>query len=170
MLHLHFVGIITALFIGYRFGDWRNWNKYYPTILFFILGDFIYNVLFHNKMLWLYACPELNHTLIDMTVAFTVFPATVLVFIPYFPKGRLKQAVYILSWTLLGSSAEYTSHILGCFKYDNGWNQYWSILFYMAMFPLLYLHYKKPLLAWFCAIVELMIYLVIFRVDVMRLI
>jgi hypothetical protein len=39
---------IMFLLIGWRFGDWRNLGKYYPTILFLIIGDLLYNVLTYN--------------------------------------------------------------------------------------------------------------------------
>jgi hypothetical protein len=39
---------------------------------------------------------------------------------------------------------EKVSHTLGFFSYHNGWTIWWSLLFNLLMFPLLYLHHKKP--------------------------
>lgn len=170
MDYLHIITVIVSLSTCYIWGDWRRWEKYYPTILFFILGNLVYRILFHNNLLWLYVSPLLNHTLIDILITFTVFPSTLMVFIPNYPRGTSKQVVYIFFWVCLYSAVEYISHILGAFKYDNGWNTLWSILFNISMFSLLYLHYKKPLLAWISAIAELIVCIVIFEANIMNLI
>lgn len=48
--------IIISLFLlaCWKWGNWRNWKEYYPTILYFIIGDLSYKVLFYNKTLWEY--------------------------------------------------------------------------------------------------------------------
>jgi hypothetical protein len=170
MLYWYIIAIVIALLICYKWGDWRHWNKYYPTIQFFIMGDYIYNILFRNNMLWVYVAPALNHTIINMIIGIFVYSSTVMVFIPYYPKGIIKQAAYVLLWVFICTVGEYIAHSLGLFAYVNGWNIAWSITFSTVMFSLLYLHYKKPLLAWVFAIIELIIYLIIFKVDILRLI
>jgi hypothetical protein len=172
MFYFHVSVVIIALLICYKWGDWRHWEKYYSTILFFMIGDFIYLVLFRKTMLWTYNTDILNHTLVNLLVLFTVYPATILLFIPYFPKHKhiVKKAGYILLWVALFGTAEYVSHSLGFFNYHNGWNCGWSIIFSAIMFPLQYLHYHKPLLAWGLALVKLVTFISIFNVDIMSLI
>lgn len=170
MFCFHVFIIIIAILVCYRWGDWRNWQTYYPTILFFMMGDFIYLVLFRKTMLWMYNTDILNHTLVNLLVIFTVYPATILTFIPYFPRSIYSRVGYILLWVTAFSIIEFISHRLGCFIYYNSWNLGWSIIFCIIMFPLQYVHFKKPLMAWFLATIELMVFIIIFDVDLMGLI
>jgi hypothetical protein len=134
------------------------------------MGDLIYCVLFNNNLLWKYITDALNHTLINMLMMATVYPSIILVFIPYFPKLMYKRILYILFWVSIVASVEYISYRLGFFGYHNGWNLGWSTIFTIIMFPLIYIHYKKPLLAWMLAGAELAIFIAIFKVDIINLI
>jgi hypothetical protein len=100
----------------------------------------------------------------------TVYPSVMLVFIPYFPKLIEKKILYILFWVSLVTTVEFISYRLGSFSYDNGWNLGWSLIFTIIMFPLIYLHYKKPLWAWILACAELAIFIAIFKVDIINLV
>ncbi|PIB57799.1 hypothetical protein, partial [Pseudomonas sp. 2822-17] len=51
---IHIVIKLLFLFAAYKWGDWEKWEKYYPTILFFIIGDLLYNFLFYNYPMWLF--------------------------------------------------------------------------------------------------------------------
>jgi hypothetical protein len=170
MFYFHISIVIITLLICYKWGDWRHWKNYYSTILYFMLGDFIYLVLFNKTMLWTYNTDILNHTLINLLIIFTVYPSTILVFLPYYPKLITMKVVYISFWIVLFAAIEYISHILGCLSYHNGWNIGWSIIFCLIMFPLQHLHYVKPLLAWCFSIIELVIFIVLFKVDIINLI
>jgi hypothetical protein len=170
MIYFHIMVMVIALLICYKWGDWRHWNNYYPTIQFFIIGDLIYCILFRNSILWMYVTDILNHTLVNMLMMFIVYPSIVLVFIPYYPKSISKKIGYIFLWVVLVTGIEHISHSLGYFSYHNGWNLGWSVIFTIVMFPLLYLHYNKPLLAWFAAFIELVVYIVLFKVDIINLI
>lgn len=135
-----------------------------------MMGDFIYLVLFKKTILWTYNTNILNHTLVNLLIIFTVYPCTILLFIPYYPKSLNKKAAYIFFWVALFITVEYISSSLGCFAYHNGWNLGWSIIFTIIMFPLQHLHYNRPLLAWLFSIIELIIFIIIFKVDLINLI
>jgi hypothetical protein len=169
MWYYYFLISIFSIFACYKRGHWKQWDKYYSTILFFITGDTIYNILFQNNLLWRYVSPVLNHTIINMIIAFTVYPSTVLFFLPNHPKGILRQLIHFFLWISLYISVEYISFCLGYFKYDNGWNTLCSVIFNIGLFPLLYLHYKKPLLAWLVAGIELILVIILFKIDVLSL-
>jgi hypothetical protein len=169
MFYWHITIAAIAVLICFKWGDWRHWEKYYSTILFFMIGDFIYLVLFRKTILWTYNTDILNHTLVNLLIIFTVYPSIILLFIPHFPKTVLKQVRYIFFWVVLVAVTEFASHSCGCFKYHNGWNIGWSIIFTIIMFPLQYLHYKKPLLAWAAALIKLAVFIKIFNVDIINL-
>lgn len=45
--------MMGAIFIitCWKWGDWKNWKLYYPTIQFLIIGDLKANFLLYNKPL-----------------------------------------------------------------------------------------------------------------------
>jgi hypothetical protein len=158
---------ILYLIAGYIWGDWRNWEKYYSTILFLILGDFLYNFLLFNKPMWIFHDLILpNHTIITllaMTVSYTV---TVLIYIGRFPIGWKKRSLWLLLWSGIFLSFEYVNSKLGFITYHNGWNIWWSVLFTFIIFIILPIHQKRPLLAWLISIVIIVSLLYIFDVRI----
>lgn len=160
--------IIVSLFFlvaALLWGDWRNWKQYYPTILFFLLGNFIADYITYNHPLWEFESPLLKNTLSNVFVAFVAYPSTVLLFLPHFPDKWNKQIVYVLEWVMLYSMLEFISYRLGFFSYHNGWTIWWSILFNCALFPLLRLHHKNPLIAWIITSIMTIIILLFFDVP-----
>jgi hypothetical protein len=157
-----------ALILGWKWGDWRNWEKYYPTILFMIVGNFLYNILTYNYPMWLYEEKFLpNHTLIEMVHSFVVFPVVVLIFLPRFPEKNISQKIgYVLRWVIIFVSVEWLMTKFNLFTYHNGWNIGWSILFNIVMFTTLRIHYKKPLLAWVISVFVVIFLMVFFDVPI----
>ncbi|SPF51613.1 conserved membrane hypothetical protein [Candidatus Desulfosporosinus infrequens] len=144
-LLLPLIWILSA----FKWSDWRNWKSYYPTILFFIVGDLIYNFIAYNHPLWEPTSPKLGVTLSVLLVNVTCWPASTLLYLTHFPLvGKLKKALYILKWVVLFTLIELICSWFGNFKYSNGWNIGWSILFDTVMFPLLKIHHEKPPIAW----------------------
>jgi hypothetical protein len=145
--------IISFIFSAWRWGDWQNWRKYYPTILYFIIGSFFYIILFYNYPLWRFEpMPPLENilscnVLIVLAVTFTIFPATALIYLGNYPKGTM-QYFYIALWVVIYTVIEAIAYYLGGITYHNGWNMLWSAFFNILTFSLLRLHHRRPLLAW----------------------
>ena len=158
------VTLILAL-ATWKWGDWRNWRLYYPTMLFFIVGNFSYTLLTYNYPLWEFESPLLKTTGSDFLIAMVDFPATVLIFLPHYPKEKIRQILYILLWVLTYTLIEIVSYKLGFFSYHNGWSIWWSVLFNMILFPLLWLHHKKPPLAWLASIVLALLFFTHFKLP-----
>ncbi len=149
MLHIC-IGVILIA-ICFVKGNWRNWKDYYPTILFFILGDTAYNFIFANFPLWIYKFPEwpaLGHTCIDLYWGVIIFPCIVILFLTYFPKRLAKQTFYIISWAAGYAIVEFSMFLLKNIEYYNGWNSFFSFLFNICMFIIIYFHYRKPQITW----------------------
>ena len=159
--------ILAIMFIGLclKWGNWRNWKLFYPTILFYIISDLSYDILTYSKPLWLYGGSFWNHTFADYFVAFFSYPSVIILFLSNFPKKFLKQVWYVIFWVFAMSILEYFMHINGGIKYYNGWSMGWSILFNFIMFPLLFLNYKNPLLSWIVSIVLAFGLIFIFRIP-----
>ncbi|TVY11784.1 CBO0543 family protein [Paenibacillus cremeus] len=147
--------IINLVFIiaAWKWGDWRHWKAYYPTILFLITGDLLYNFLTYNFTLWQFRPVAFdqpiysNHTLITLGIDFINFPATVLLFLGNYPKTRVKQAFYFLAWVSFSSAMEYFIHRASGLTYAHGWNFWYSATFNVILFSLLRIHHLRPLLA-----------------------
>lgn len=138
---------VIMLLCAWKWGDWRNWKKYYPTMLFFTLGDFAYGLLTYNYPLWEFESPLLKTTLSDFLISLVFFPATLLIYLPHFPEKLKHKIPYVLLWVAIYTLIERVSFLTGFFSYHNGWTIWLSLIFNGIMFPLLALHHKKPLLA-----------------------
>lgn len=160
-------GIHAAIWIfaAYKWGDWKNWSKYYPTMLFMGMGDLIYNLVFFDKKLWLFNPGFLNPIISELFVIFTIFSCTVLIFLTHFPKTLIKQILYISLWVIIYIVIEVFMVNIGMQKNTNGWNLWWSLTHNVYQFPLLAIHYKRPYLAWFLAILILIIIMNVFEIP-----
>ena len=156
---------ILFICLCFKWGDWKNWKLFYPTILFYIISNLSYDILTYSKPLWLYGGSFWNDTFASYFVVFVSFPPLIILFLSNFPIKILKQVKYIVFWVLAMSFLEYIMHINGGIKYYNGWSIGWSVLFDFIMYPLLFLNYKKPLLSWIISIVLAFSLMFIFNIP-----
>lgn len=151
-MYLIFLSLFSVC-ICYKLGDWRNWKKYYSTTLFFILGSLTCAFLTYNHPLWLYESVIINHTFTDLFFLVTVYPSTIMMFIPHLPKKITRIFLHVSIYVSVFTVFEFIAVKLGYFSYFNGWNIWYTLIFNYIMFPILILHYKKPLYAWVIAMV-----------------
>ncbi|WP_223587817.1 CBO0543 family protein [Neobacillus bataviensis] len=147
--------IYGAIFIfsAIKWGDWKNWEAYYPTFLFLMVGDLVYQFLFFKHSMWEYVPigsdkSWAKHTHIAFLVMLIKYPVTISIFLGHMPKTAWKKIINILAWTLIYTINEYTDLKLGALIHKNGWNLWWSAFFSFVMFSVLAVHFKKPWLAW----------------------
>lgn len=164
-LILFFVFISGWLIITYKFGDWRNWKLYYPTILFFWCGDLIGIVVFYNYLLWEFKSDILSHVAVDFIQIIFILTCTTILFLQYYPENMIMQILYILIWVLIYSVIEWFFHLLGGISYNYGWSIWWSVTHNIYQFILLRIHHRKPILAWLLAFTSLGIIMFIFKVN-----
>lgn len=147
-LVLPFIYIIGT----WRFADWRNWRKYYPTILFIISVDFFISVLMYEYPLWTFRGSFIipNHTIADFTLTFVTFPCLTLLYLSLYPYHArwLKQVFYIGVWFIVEVSTEYLFRCAKLISYSHGWNFGWSCVVWIFLFIGLRLHQTRPLWAW----------------------
>ncbi|WP_235816484.1 CBO0543 family protein [Bacillus massilinigeriensis] len=154
------------LIAGMIWGDWRNWKKYYPTILFLIIGDFLYNFLLYKKSMWIFHDLILpNHTIITLVAMVFSYVVTVLIYLGRFPKGWKKSTLWFLLWFGIYLITEYANYKFGFITYHNGWNFGWSVFFTGIIFFILPIHHKQPLIAWLISLIIILSLLAIFRVE-----
>ena len=140
--------------VCYKWADWRHWKKYYPTILFLIINNFVYNLLTNSYPLWELIDPRIKTINITLLMSAIIFPASILLYLSRYPKnGAFEKGIYVLKWICLYTLLEWIPLQFNQVRYSNGWNIWWSLGFNIVMFPLLKIHYHKPLLAWLFAFI-----------------
>ncbi len=161
---------VVSILLAWKWGDWKNWRTYYPTLAFWVIGNYLYDTLTYNKPLWIYYSPLLNHTLSDLFWKFAIYPCIAILFLCRYPKsGTITKLSYLAFWIFAFSVMEWLLYVFGYFLYYNGWNIWWSIAFDCMMFPLLRLHHTHPPLAWIAAVLAGATIIVIFRIPIMSL-
>lgn len=146
---MHLFVAIFSVWASYRWGDWRNWQKYQPTMMYFAIGNLLYNYLCAERMLWTLTPDWFGDTgLTELIYTFLTFPATALLFLTNFPQGRMKVFFHYVQWVLIYGGVEYIYSLTGRIEYQYGWSLGWSIIFNIIMFPMLKLFSVKPLLAY----------------------
>ena len=150
----HILLAVVSIVICYKLGDWKNWRKYYSTILFFILSSVVCVALTYNHPLWLYQSSIINHTFTDLFISITVYPCTIMMFIPHLPIKTAKIILHISIYVAVYTIPEFIAVKLGYFAYYNGWSIWCTLIFNCIMFPIIILHYKNPIYAWLLALIS----------------
>ncbi|MED1466932.1 CBO0543 family protein [Bacillus salipaludis] len=151
---------IIYVYIGWKFGKWKDFNRYYPTLLFFIIGDLLYQFLLFNHSMWMFHpygridewIKLNNHTLIALTKMVIQYPVTIAIFLGRMSSNKMHQIFSIVLWSGIYTFNESIANFLGVITYHNGWNFWWDGAFNVMMFSMLLLHYKNPLLAWILSV------------------
>ncbi len=164
---IFFIILIVTIVLTWKFADWRNWQKYQPTMLLFALGNLFYNYVYHDRFLWLYNPKILNSHIVELIFTFTVLPLTALIFLSNFPENRRNQFSHILKYIIIFILVEYFLYKIDNFKYDFGWNIWFSLAWDAIMFFILAVHHRRPLQAYgLCSLVIVLMDLIFpFKLD-----
>ncbi|WP_282433014.1 CBO0543 family protein [Desulfosporosinus sp. Sb-LF] len=162
---IRIVSVSMFLVSAYKWGDRKNWKKYYPTMCFFGMADLIYVTVFNDKPLWDFPTNFLANSLDELLLIFGCFFPTTLVFLSHYPKKLFSQIAYNSMWIGIYISLELVNLMLGTVKYYNGWNIWWSLLHNTIQFPLIALHHRNPILAWTIALIYLVVTMKILNVP-----
>jgi hypothetical protein len=170
---MHIIAAFLFIFAVWRWGDWRNWQKYHATMLYMITFSLLGDFLTYNYSLWIFSDFFLpTHSLNSIVVTFICFPATVLIYLSRFPFQAtvLKKVLYISAWVFLYVAIEYFFIVIDLFHYDNGWHLGWSVLIDVVLFPMLLLHYRKPIVAYLLGIPFIIFLVMVFdlTIDVLK--
>ena len=150
--------------LAYKFSDRKNWKRYYPTLLFYGMGDLIYNVVFQDKPLWRFQVDFLVPSINGLYVYFTIFLPSILLYLSRFPKRLIHQITYIIIWIGIYLVIELYTTSIGMQKNYNGWNIWWSLLHNTIVFPMIIMHHKKHyILAWVTALTFLAFIMIVFK-------
>lgn len=164
---------VFSVFVALKWGDWRNWKKYLPTIQYFIGSDMLYKLLTWNFPLWTYPHPPNilpNHLTTSLFIMFVVYPSTMFMYLYHYPEGKsvTKRILYMLMWVGIWAVWELGMNTLGNCVYRHGWTYAWSIGFLCVMIPMLRLHHIRPLFAYALSVPTIIFLLIWFHVPVFK--
>jgi len=157
---------ILLFLICLKWGDWKNWRKYYSTILYVIIWVLFYEFFYKEYPLWRFK----NNTFSVLLIMCISFPSSILLYLPYVEKQSMtKQILHIALWTFLFSLFEAISIATHTISYYHGWNFCYSIGFNVLTFCMIRLHYKNALLAWPISVFLFIAAMIIFRLPLSSL-
>jgi len=160
---LLFAFLIAAL----KLGEWKNWQRYYPTVLFVIVANQFASYLSYHHSLWYYN-PDIfvkTSTTVELFNSFVMLPAATFLYLSRFPtSNKLNQCGYIVLWVCIFGSLEFIDHyIVKGISYNNGWSYFASLTIDFAIFINIYLHYLKPLWGWGANLVVAFLVFILFN-------
>lgn len=167
MMRLVFIFFIWI--IAYFKSDWRNWRNYHPTILFMIAANFLIGLITYKYTLWDLSSELGGHIFNDLLLSLFFFPASMLIYLKYFPystKGWIKKILFILGFAILFTLIEEIEYLLDNINYANGWNLLKSFYLNIGMLTVLAVHHKNPLLAYFLFFLEVIALIIICEIPV----
>jgi hypothetical protein len=164
---LHIAVAIVSIAACIRWADWRNWSKYHSTMIFAALMDSLYLFLTDDNFLWRYVPDNMFRSYVGTELLYLIIflPSLALLFLSHYPVEKMKIVSYYLFWVGLLVLLEWILSAANCFEYKNGWNLLWSVGFDMVMFPMLFLHSRKPLLAYVFSLIIILTLLWYFKIP-----
>lgn len=165
--YLHY--IFNGLFIlaTYLWGDWRNWRIYYPTILFYITGDLVYNYFTINYSLWTYNGLPSSRLLKPLLIMGVAYPCTILIYLKYALRGWKEWVFQYILWVVLYILIEVILYKTKLIVYHHGWTFFSSVLVDFAMFFIFIVHHKRPIMGWALYISILVFIVLKYHIPVM---
>lgn len=161
--------VIFFIIIGIIFGVWKRWNEFYPTLLFWIIGDLLYSSLLHDYRVWEFRPVWIDHfilpthTIIATAIAFLIYPSVIVVFLGRFPKSNFKRICWVIFWALIFQGIETIAYFNKSIIHQHGWTLAWSFIFNIVTFSLLAIHKWKPWVAWLLSLLNIVFLWIIFH-------
>lgn len=158
---------LAVLLASLKWGNWKEWQKYYPTMLYIVATNLLYKFFALSKFhLWKLSSRDFffyNHLQVFLWHILIINTLITLMYLSNFPEQAMKKKiVYVLSWVTLLIVLECLLLRFDHINYFHGWHLGWTLFFDVCMFLMLRLHYKKPLWAIVLTILNTLFYLFVF--------
>jgi hypothetical protein len=144
--------LLVFIVSTWKWGDLKNWRRYYPTLLFVMVINLSVAFITYHHQLWVFNPDVLvsTETVIELANTYIILPATVLLYLANYPQsGYWKRCVYIVGWVFTYAAIEFVdTYYIGGISYAHGWKYSYSLPFDLAMFSIIRLHHVRPLLGW----------------------
>lgn len=168
--YLFHAAVFTGAFLSsLKWGKWRNWRKYLSTFYYWALLTCYYEYISYigNKHLWQFDKNFISLFVTESMYTFVLYPCLIVMFLGNFPKEKSKKIQHYVKWISLSLLIDALGKFYGAVHFYHGWSLAWEAFFYTTMYPMLHLHYKKPLLALLLSAFFVMFYLLIFDYDLL---
>lgn len=161
----HAVVIVGGVALSVGRGNWHKWKEYLPTFYYLALFSCFYEYISYigNKHLWEFDRNFISLFVTETMYTFIFYPCIIILFLGNFPEKSTAKVWYYTKWITLSIIIEALAFKLGAIKFAHGWSMGWEVLFYTTMYPMLRLHYKKPLTALALSVFFVLFYLLIFH-------
>ncbi|RDI45382.1 CBO0543 family protein [Falsibacillus pallidus] len=159
-------------FFAYKFIRWESVKEQYPTVLFFIVINMTYNMLYYQHTLWAFrgvTIDWLNHTIINLAFTFFICPAALIIYLQRLPHTKRKMAIYMAVWVVFFSVLETLFAHKGMYVYGNGWGGWYNIWLNLVLFIVLTVHYRKPYFAISLSLLGAIIFFLLFPIPLEQL-
>ncbi|WP_374978326.1 CBO0543 family protein [Neobacillus driksii] len=167
MFLLRILLCLTVILCCWKFGDIKNWKKYYPTMLYLVINNLLYCFFVGKKhFLWRLE-PDilLNFTFSILVQTFIILPCIAILFLSYLPKTQKKVILYLIITGSILAGIETIMFIAEKITYHNGWNYWWSVAFNFLWVIMLRFHYLKPISAWIVSFLFTAFFIIYFHVP-----
>lgn len=163
---MHLALVAATIIIAWKRADWKNWQKYHPTMLYVAIGNLLYIFLYYDHYLWqFHGVTIINATTIEMLMTFIILPFTALIYLSNYPVTLKGQIIHNIKYVAVYIALEWIYLELGLFKHSFGWNMWCSLVWDIMMFPMWVLHHKRPLIAYLASFIAVIIMLMLFPVN-----
>lgn len=163
---MHLVIALLTILASLKWGDWKKWREYHPSMFFIATGGLLYEYIVKENTLWKFHPDFLyGHEMTVIVYALITMPVSIFVFLQHFPKGWKKRLKYIVMWSAIYIAVEWILFLSGRISYQNGWVFWYSFLFDLMMFSIIALHHRKPVLAYVLSIPIIAFFIIVFRVP-----
>lgn len=165
---LRIVIILLICTFAYYKSNWKGWRNYQSTILFLIAGSFMMHLITYNYLLWDQSSDLGGNLINDFVVTLFAYPPVVMACLTNYPfeKGIIKKCIYISYWVLTWTLTEGFLYLFGSYHYEHGWTLWKSMLLDYVLFPMLVIHYTRPLLAYVLFLIGTILFVIINGIPV----
>ncbi|MGM0851120.1 MAG: CBO0543 family protein [Bacillota bacterium] len=144
----HVVVIVVIILSSLKWGSWYRWREFLPTIYYFSFFNMFYQYISYTmKAVWELDGFFLNMFVTDTLYTMIAYPCLVVLFLSHYPEEIRMKIFYYFKYIGVATLIEWAAWRMDAIEYFEGWNLWWTLLFYFIMFPMLRLHFKNPVRA-----------------------
>jgi hypothetical protein len=143
---MHIAVSILTILASIRWGRWKDWREFHPSMLFIATGGLLYEYIVQENTLWKFH-PDIlyGNEMVVLVYAVITMPISIFLFLSHFPNKWLARILYILIWSGIYIAVEWVLYKFERISYQNEWSLLFSFLFDLVMFSVIALHHNKPI-------------------------
>jgi hypothetical protein len=151
-----------------KWGSWNRWREFLPTIYYFSFFNMFYQYISYTmKAVWELDSFFINMFVTDSLYTMIAYPCLVVLFLSHYPEEIRMKIFYYFKYIGVAILIEWAAWRMDSIEYFEGWNLWWTLLFYFIMFPMLRLHFKNPFRALMVSVFVIAFLLISFDYQVL---